>query len=222
MNLALLSVRGLVKRFTDATGGPLLAIDAFDVPRGACIVLTGDNGAGKSTLLRALAGLEPASAERFEFDGRLIAIGAYPAELRRAILYVHQHPYMFSGSLERNLGYGLAVRALATDERRRRVEAAIDWAGLDSVRDAPAPRLSGGEKQRVALARAWVLEPRLFLLDEPTANLDASARVQVIALIRRLQTEGRSVVVACHDQELVELPDASQFHLAAGRLERVR
>jgi len=200
----------------------LLAIDAFDVEAGACVMLTGDNRAGKSTMLRALAGLETAHVERFDFEGRPISIEADPAELRRAMQYVHQHPYMFAGTIDHNIGYGLSVRGIATDDRRRKIDAAVSWAGLGAVRAVPAPRLSGGEKQKVALARAWVLEPQLFLLDEPTANLDASARAQVIALIRQLQSEARSVVVACHDQELIDLPDASRFHLAAGKLERLR
>lgn len=222
MSAPLLVVRGLVKRFADRPDAPLLSIDELTVPAGACVVLTGDNGAGKSTLLRALAGLEPAIVERFEFDGRLVPAAAFRAALRWQILYVHQHPHMFAGSIERNIGYGLRVRGLPPEERRRRVDAAIEWAGLAAVRAVPAPQLSGGEKQRVALARAWVLEPRLILLDEPTANLDANARTQVIALIRRLQGEGRSVIVACHDRELIDLPDASRFHLALGRLEQMR
>ena len=85
MSEPLLAVRGLIKRFANTSNGPLLAIDTFDVGAGACVVLTGDNGAGKSTLLRALAGLETAHAERFEFEGRPIGIHTYPPELRRRI-----------------------------------------------------------------------------------------------------------------------------------------
>jgi tungstate transport system ATP-binding protein len=217
---ALLSVRNLQKRFGD--GVSLLAIEALDISVGACLVLTGDNGAGKSTLLRALAGLLPAQAATFRFAGRDVDIARYPADLRREIVYVHQQPYLFDRSIAANIDYGLARRGVERSARLRSIEQAIAWAALDRVRDLPTSTLSGGEKQRVALARAWVLEPKLLLLDEPTANLDASARAQVMGLLAGLADSHRTVVVACHDRELIELPHAEHWHLAGGRLQRQR
>ncbi|MGB7481920.1 MAG: ABC transporter ATP-binding protein, partial [Burkholderiaceae bacterium] len=79
--------------------------------------------------------------------------------------------------------------------------------------------LSGGEKQRVALARARILAPQLLLLDEPTANLDGAAREQVIALVPALMAEGRSVVMACHDRDLISLPAVQRLKLRDGRLQ---
>lgn len=216
----LLSVRGLEKRFGD--GVSLLAIDALDIAVDACLVLTGDNGAGKSTLLRALAGLLPAKAVTFRFAGREVDLVHYPPDVRREIVYVHQHPYLFARSIAANIGYGLARRGVERRARMSRVEQAIAWAALDRVRELPTIKLSGGEKQRVALARAWVLEPKLLLLDEPTANLDVSARAQVVALLAGLADARRAVVVACHDRELIDLPHAEHWHLADGRLERRR
>ena len=93
------------------------------------------------------------------------------------------------------------------------------WAGVAHLRAVPPMRLSGGEKQRVALARAKVLSPRVLLVDEPTANLDAQARVQVIDLLQRTATGDNCVVVACHDRELLELPGAKRWHLSGGRIE---
>ena len=216
----LLSVRNLQKRFGD--GVSLLAIEALDISVGACLVLTGDNGAGKSTLLRALAGLLPAQAATFHFAGRDVDIAHYPADLRREIVYVHQQPYLFDRSIAANIDYGLARRGVRRNSRSRSIEQAIAWAALDRVRDLPTSTLSGGEKQRVALARAWVLEPKLLLLDEPTANLDASARAQVMGLLAGLADSHRTVVVGCHDRELIELPHAEHWHLADGRLQRQR
>jgi tungstate transport system ATP-binding protein len=216
----LLSVRNLQKRFGD--GVSLLAFDALDISVGACLVLTGDNGAGKTTLLRALAGLLPAQAATFRFAGRDVDLARYPAALRREIVYVHQQPYLFDRSIAANIDYGLARRGVQRNSRSRSIEQAIAWAALDRVRDLPTSTLSGGEKQRVALARAWVLEPKLLLLDEPTANLDASARAQVMGLLAGLADSHRTVVVACHDRELIELPHAEHWHLAGGRLQRQR
>lgn len=220
MTAPLFSVRGLAKRFGD--GRSLLAIASLDIAEGACWVVTGDNGAGKSTLLRAVAGLEPASAEAASFDGRPLDLAHFPDEVRRDIVYVHQHPYLFERSVAANLAYGLARRRITGPVQAQRVDAAIAWAGLDRVRDVPPARLSGGEKQRVALARAWAVAPRLLLLDEPTANLDATARAQVMALLGEIAVAGRTVVVACHDRELIDLPHAEQWHLAGGVLERRR
>jgi len=216
----LLAVQGLEKRFGDGTA--LLGVPALAIDEGACIVLTGDNGSGKSTLLRVLAGLEAARARAATFAGRAFDLANYPAEFRREIVYVHQQPYLFVRSMDANVGYGLARRGVRRAERARRVDAAIAWAGLERVRDVPPAKLSGGERQKVALARAWVLAPRLLLLDEPTANLDAAARAQVHALLLALAETGRTVVVACHDRELIELPHAEHWHLAAGQLERRR
>ena len=98
------------------------------------------------------------------------------------------------------------------------MEEAIDWAGVREVVAVPPQKLSGGEKQRVALARAKVLAPQLLLLDEPTANLDADGRRRIIELLARLFAEGVSVLIACHDRELIELPGVRRFHLENGKL----
>ena len=143
---------------------------------------------------------------------------SYPRELRRLIVYVHQHPYLFHTSIADNIRYGLKLRRVDGAKREARVEAAIAWAGVGHVQGVPPARLSGGEKQRVALARAQVLDPRVLLVDEPTANLDAQARAQVIELLRRTATGDNCVVVACHDKELLELPGARRWHLEGGRI----
>jgi tungstate transport system ATP-binding protein len=125
---------------------------------------------------------------------------------------------MFDTSIQANIGYGLVARGFTKDEIRARVDEAMRWAGLTEVRDLSPRTLSGGEKQRVALARAKVVEPKLLLLDEPTANLDTAAREQVMQLLPRLTSMGTSVVVACHDRELIRLSDAQQLDLREGRL----
>jgi tungstate transport system ATP-binding protein len=197
----------------------LFEIDQLSIEAATAYVLTGVNGAGKSTLLRMLAGLERCDACTVEFEGRSMPVHPYPKELRRAIVYVHQHPIMFSTSVAHNIAYGL----LARGENRRSiapvVEDAMQWAGVAHLRDTDPARLSGGEKQRVALARARVLQPRLLLLDEPTANLDGPAREQVISLIPTLLERGSSVVMACHDRDLIGLPGIHRLKLRDGGLE---
>jgi tungstate transport system ATP-binding protein len=211
----LLTIEGLGKRFGERL---LLDIERLEIAAGAAYVLTGANGAGKSTLLRVLCGLEHAEVGRLSFMGQVLQMTPYPRVMRDAIAYVHQHPVMFSTSIADNIAYGLKSRGLARDEIRSRVDEAIGWAGIAHLRNSPPQTLSGGEKQRVALARARVLRPRLLLLDEPTANLDGQAREAVIALIPTLLHSGSSVVMACHDRDLIGLPGVQRMKLRDGRL----
>jgi tungstate transport system ATP-binding protein len=192
----------------------LLDLDGLELEAGHTYVVTGGNGTGKSTLLRILAGLEPADIAGLQFQGEASAgIAA-----RQRIVYVHQHPYLFHTSVAGNIAYGLDARGINGAERKRLVEEAIVWAGVGALRQLPPNKLSGGEKQRVALARAKVLAPLLYLLDEPTANLDGEGRRLTIELVRKLARDGAAVVIACHDREIIELPEVRRFHLESGKL----
>ena len=214
---ALIRIERLRKRF-----GERLQFDIgqFSLDAGRAYVLTGVNGAGKSTLLRVLAGLERADAEGVIFESQATTLSPYPAAMRMAVVYVHQHPVMFSTSVAANIGYGLVARGIAKQAGAKLVGEAMEWAGVAHLRDSDPSRLSGGEKQRIALARARVLEPKLLLLDEPTANLDGAAREQVLALIPQLVKEGTCVVMACHDRDLIGLPGVERLKLRDGKLER--
>jgi tungstate transport system ATP-binding protein len=212
----LLSIRNLRKSYRDRQ---LLDIEAVTIQPASAYVLTGANGAGKSTFLRILAGLESAETSDASFDGQAVQLTPYPRALREAIVYVHQHPVMFSTSVAHNIGYGLVARGIAKAEIARRVDEAMAWAGVNHLRDCNPNTLSGGEKQRIALARARILEPKLLLLDEPTSNLDGAAREQVIALIPTLTEMGSSVIMACHDRDLIALPEVQRLKLRDGRLQ---
>lgn len=213
---ALLVVQGLRKRF----GARLLFdIETLTIDAGSAYVLTGSNGVGKSTILRILAGLEAAEAAGLTFLGQPLGLSPYPMTLRQSVAYVHQHPVMFSTTVVKNIGYGLVARKVPAPEIARRVEAAMEWAGVTHLAARHPQHLSGGEKQRVALARAKVLEPKLLLLDEPTSNLDGFAREQVIGLIPDMTHAGSSVIMACHDKDLIGMPGAHRMKLRDGRLQ---
>jgi tungstate transport system ATP-binding protein len=208
-----------ISRVVKSHGGRgLLDIGSLALASGELIVLSGDNGSGKTTFLKILAGLEHADVLHMRCNGIEADRRRYPRELRRTIVYVHQHPYLFNTSIAGNVRYGLNLRRIDAPERERRIAQAIDWAGVAHLQAVPPARLSGGEKQRVALARAKVLDPRVLLVDEPTASLDAQARAQVIELLQRTATGDNCVVVACHDRELLELPGAKRWHLENGRI----
>ncbi|UDM51040.1 energy-coupling factor ABC transporter ATP-binding protein [Cupriavidus sp. MP-37] len=217
----LLTVRGLARSIGLRK---LFAIDTLVIPRATAIVMTGMNGAGKTTLLRMLAGLEPAPgavAQWTDAQGHphSAPLTPLPPALRRRIAYLHQHPYLFRTSVRENIAYGLRARGLPRHEIDLRVGEALGWAGVSHLQDTAPEYLSGGEIQRVALARAKVLEPELLLLDEPTSSLDGHAREQVIALVGDLAAEGRTVVMICHDRELINLPGVVRWKLGDGVLD---
>jgi len=207
--MSLVAAAGLKKSFGARA---LFEIDRLAIEEGRTYILTGPNGSGKTTLLRILAGLDRAQAGELRFRGA-------PLEgLHRSIVYVHQHPYLFHTSLRHNLEYGLRRHGVAADERRRRVDEAIAWGRLGAHESTSPASLSGGEKQRAALARARALHPDLLLLDEPTSNLDKEGRAQTIALLGQLRDERRTVIVACHDQEVIALAGTHRLRLEDGRL----
>lgn len=212
----LLSIARLRKELGART---LLDIAPLQLDAGQAYVLTGVNGAGKSTLLRVLAGIDAADVQGVQWQGVSLAFAPYPATLRREIVYVHQHPVMFSTSVAENIAYGLRARGVARAAAADSVAQAMAWAGVAHLRGVRPASLSGGEKQRVALARAKVLDARLLLLDEPTANLDGEAREQVIALIPALAAAGATVVMACHDRDLIGIPGVQRLKLRDGQLE---
>jgi tungstate transport system ATP-binding protein len=185
---------------------------------GGSYVLTGDNGCGKTTLLRIVAGLEVADSGMLRFEGAAIDLDHYPEALRQKLVYVHQQPYLFQTSIAHNIAYGLKMHGVPQRRRERLVEEAIAWAGVGHLGQVLPHKLSGGEQQRVALARAKVLNPRLLLLDEPTANLDNDARSQTLALIEALRHEDVTVMIASHDREIIAMPHVKRLHLEAGRI----
>ena len=213
---ALLELAGVCKSFGERT---LLDLDSVRIDTGCAYALTGINGSGKSTLMRILCGLEPASVASSHWKGAPIQWSPYSGLLRQSVVYVHQHPVLFSVQVAANVGYGLRVRGVAQPQLQARVHEALQWAGIGHLSGAAVRNLSGGEVQRVALARAKVLEPDLLLLDEPTSNLDGAAREQVLALIASLVGSGRSVVMACHDRDLINLPGVQRWKLRDGKLE---
>jgi len=211
----ILSVRGIRKVY--GARAILSNID-LDLPVAQVTVVSGGNGVGKTTLLRILAGLERPDAGSVALDGEPVDLKRYPRRLRDSLGFVHQDPVLFSTSIEANIGYGWAWRRLGTTEIRTRVEAALCWAGLDTLRHTRPKDLSGGERQRVALARAKVLEPRILLLDEPTAHLDDAARYQVLELMAQFAATQRSVLAVGHDRDLLDLPGAVHLVLKDGRI----
>jgi tungstate transport system ATP-binding protein len=192
---SLLKTALLTKRFGRRT---VLQQVELELQAGQCLLLSGANGAGKTTLLRILAGLEKPDRCMIDLGTGSISWAQGRKELLQRVLYLHQHPYMFDGSVRYNLAYALP-RKISAARRDHLLDQAMAWAGLDHLRETPAKSLSGGERQRVSLARAWLRKPQILLLDEPTANLDQEARQRTLQLLAPLKQAGMSLVMASHD-----------------------
>jgi len=183
------------------------------VASGELVVLLGPNGAGKTTLLRALAGLVPLDRGRVVLDGRVLEDaegGEWVATEHRPIGFVFQDYLLFPhlSALE-NVAFGLRARGLTKVEARRRAAAWLERVGL-AAHAASRPRaLSGGQAQRVALARAMAGDPRLLLLDEPLAALDAATRAEVRRDLRRhlASFDGTRLLVTHDPLEAIALAD---------------
>ncbi|MDH2426261.1 ABC transporter ATP-binding protein [Sphaerisporangium sp. TRM90804] len=165
---------------------------------GEVVALLGPNGAGKTTALRVLAGLTAPSGGHVTIDG--VPMGARPPE-RRPIGMVFQDYLLFPhmSALE-NVAFGPRCHGSGRAEARRAAAAWLERVGLAEHRDARPGNLSGGQAQRVALARALAVRPRLLLLDEPLAALDAHTRMEVRARLRHhLEGFTGACVLVTHD-----------------------
>ena len=160
---------------------------SLQVRRGDFIALVGANGSGKTTLLQALHGLVAHTGTRTV------------APQAAAQVMVFQRPFMLRLSVWNNLRLALWLARVPADERRARATTALQRAGLTELRNRPARSLSGGQQQRLALARAWATQPALLFLDEPTANLDPSAKKAVEAMLADFKADGMTVVMSTHN-----------------------
>ena len=215
MNEPLLLFRGIEKTFADTN--ILRNVDISLYP-GKCILLSGNNGSGKTTLLKIIAGLVAPSRAEIELYGKSHSWKSAIRSIRREIIYLHQQPYLLSGTVESNVSYGLRFTSLNRKQLRESVKEALEWAGLADVAKHQAKTLSGGVQQRVAFTRAWILKPKVLLLDEPMTNMDIESREQACDLLKRMKSEGMSIVLTSHDMNIFDGLIDSHFSLSDGKL----
>ena len=215
MSEPLLVFRGIEKTFAETN--ILRNVDISLYP-GKCILLSGNNGSGKTTLLKIIAGLETPSRAEIELSGKSHSWKSAIRSIRREIIYLHQQPYLLSGTVESNVSYGLRFTHLNRKQLRESLKEALEWAGLADVAKHQAKTLSGGVQQRVAFTRAWILKPKVLLLDEPMANMDIESREQACDLLKRMKSEGMSIVITSHDTNIFDGLIDSHFSLSEGKL----
>lgn len=201
--------------------GFVLEVEECDLAPRTTYAIVGPNGSGKSTFLDLLALLREPAAGTYRFAGGKVAWSDRSGLLaqRRRIAYLMQTPYLFSTTVSGNIAYGLELRGLGGDEIERRVREVAAALSLDSLLGRSARRLSGGEAQRVALARALVLDADVYLLDEPTANVDRQHVHRVEELVRETsRRRGATVVLTTHSTNQASRLTAHHLSIIDGRL----
>lgn len=200
----MLKIRNLRKAF-----GPLQVLKGIDldVNKGDVVAILGSSGSGKTTMLRCLNFLERADAGTMDFDGRRIELHrATHAEinaLRRRTGFVFQNYNLFANKTAlQNVTEGLIIaRKMPRRTAEELAHAQLVKVGMDDRADYYPSQLSGGQQQRVAIARAMAADPEILYFDEPTSALDPELTGEVLAVMRQLAREGRTMLVVTHEMD---------------------
>ena len=204
---------------------PVLTGVSLDVRRGELVAIMGPSGSGKTTILRAVAGLEAFHAGRIDVDGVALAGGSALTKatlrcLRRKVGMVFQFHCLFEhlSAIENVCLAPIHAYGIAAGEARRRGLELLAGFGVEHRASAFPRHLSGGEAQRVAIARALAVDPPLLLMDEPTASLDPERRSELGTLIRGLQQQQRTLLIATHDEDFAREWATRVVRLRDGRV----
>lgn len=193
---------------------------SIDIAEGEMVALLGPSGCGKTTTLRMVAGfIEPT-------EGQIIIGGQdvthQPPYARDTGMVFQSYALFPHMTVAQNVSFGLEMRGVSRDERDRRIAEALAMVRLSPLADRLPQQLSGGQQQRVALARALVINPSVFLLDEPLSNLDAKLRGEVQLEIRSLQQRlGLTTLIVTHDQEEALTMADRLVVMEAGRVQQI-
>lgn len=193
----------------------------LEIAKGELVAITGHSGAGKSTLLNLMSAIEHPSG------GRVTINGEDPSRLRpRQLPYLRRqfglvfqdHRLLFGRNVYENVALPLRIAMFRRDEIAQRVRAALDKVGLLDREKSMPIALSGGEQQRLCIARAIVHRPAILLADEPTGNLDPDYARAIADLFQSFNAVGVTVIVATHDQSVLERLSPRQLRLRDGVL----
>jgi cell division transport system ATP-binding protein len=215
-------LQNVAKRY--GAGAEILHDVSLALEPGGFYFLTGASGAGKTSLLSIVCLVEPPSRGALRLFGTDAAglDRAGRAALRRRIGIVFQDCRLIEDlSVADNIALPLRIAGAPEQEIRDRVAALMRWFGLERQIEARPGALSGGDRQRIAVARAIVSVPDLLVADEPTGPLDDESADLLIRVFERLNTLGKTVLIATHDSRLASRFEHPRFHLERGSLQRV-
>ena len=194
---------------------------SFEMAAGEMAFLTGHSGAGKSTLLKMLMLMERPTSGNLLINGKnlnRLPSSQIPIYRRQVGVVFQNHQLLLDRTVFDNVALPLQVSGYPANEIGRRVRAALDGVGLLDKEQQKPVALSGGEQQRVGIARAVVHKPRILLADEPTGNLDPELSSEIMALFRRFQNVGVTVLIATHDVNLIDRMQLRIMRLEGGTM----
>ena len=196
---------------------------SLTIEDGEFVALVGHTGCGKSTLVQHLNGLLKPTSGQVLLDGQDInGEGVNRRELRQKVGLVFQYPeyQLFEETVAKDIAFGPKNQGLSADEVDRRVRRAMEHMHLnyDKLAERSPFELSGGQMRRVAIAGVLAMEPKVLVLDEPTAGLDPRGRDRILGMVRELHREGTTVVMVSHSMEDVASLATRMVVLSHGRL----
>jgi len=212
-----------VSKVYPAGARPALDDVTIEIDKGEFVFLIGQSGSGKSTVLRLLLREEQASSGEVSVDGRSVTYmpNRRVPDLRRRIGCVFQDFRLLpKKDVYENVAFALEVINKSPKQIRRTVPEVLELVGLEGKAKRMPNELSGGEQQRVAVARAFVNRPLLLLADEPTGNLDPDTSQGIMSLLERINRTGTTVVMATHDNNIVDAMRRRVIELEFGKVIR--
>jgi cell division transport system ATP-binding protein len=215
----LISFSAVSKRYPG--GEEALRDVTFALQAGEFAFVTGHSGAGKSTLLKLIPAIERPTSGSVVVNGQNVGAlkrAALPYLRRNLGLVFQDQKLLFDRTVYENVMLPLALSGQPPREAAKRVRAALDKVGLLARERANPIQLSGGEQQRLAIARAVVNRPAVLVADEPTANLDADSAARILDIFVSFHQVGVTLLIATHDQALIQRYGKRVLRLAAGRL----
>ncbi len=221
----MITLVGVTKTYKKGERGEVVALDGIDldVGRGEFVFVVGPSGSGKSTFMKLLTREVLPDAGEIHVAGKnLVTLKRWkvPA-LRREIGYVFQDFKLLPNkTVAENVSFALEVIGAPTAMIHERVPEVLELVDLAEKADAMPHELSGGQQQRVSIARAFVNRPPILLCDEPTGNLDPQTSIGIMKLLDRINRTNTTVVMATHDQHIVDSMRKRVVELADGRLVR--
>ncbi len=207
-----------LKKYYHKNKGFVLNIPALNLDKGNFYVLYGPNGSGKTTLLNLLAFLDKPTAGEIYFSHQPIFTHQHRAYSRKSVTLLMEHPYLFDGTVLKNVGLGLMLRGRKKKETDRIIQPIMEELEIWHLKDKSIDNLSAGEKKRIAITRAIVLNTEVLLLDEPTTHLDKESIDLIEGIIYKLIAEKwKCIIMVTHDLNRYA-PIANVIHLNDGSL----
>lgn len=219
MSAFALQLRGVTKLYPSNQGG-IHEVD-LSLRQGEFLFVTGPSGSGKTTLMKLIYGAEAPDKGEVRVTGLNVNAlrGNRLSHLRRRLGVVFQdYKLIPSWTVEENVAFVLRSQGIPHTEIQKRLKPTLKLVGLLHKLKSYPTELSGGEQQRVSIARAIVGSPRLLLADEPTGNLDHENAMQVLGILKKLNSLGITVVVTTHDLNLIKIGNAPVARIEKGRL----